>query len=822
MGEGLSDLWGLGESAAEAASEIQQAARSAFDDAIGAVNEGLQSAVTSAAPDEHSALDADRNKIYEAYQVASSQFGEDEAAGQAAMDRVIAAAGSLGEKASQAAAAASAAHDHWTAQETHFDDMMRQVNELSEAGHPKGEALQQVCQSIRDKANGRNYGDCNTALEQFGPKLDTIMQEYAAAPYHEYSEDEEIAAPAYDDDGSTGVGIIGQAGAAAAEEKGWWDEVKEKAEDAYNWATGDDNSGPAGAVDAAEAAAGSDEQSWWDEVKEKAEDAYEWVTGDDEGESDYEDRVETEYGYNEEDEGEEVSDTGDEGEKKTGSYNERSWDELSGAEQQAWGVLGWDRDKWDNGPPPPSASKSWSQLTDQERAAAISLGYKTAEAWDGDDPLPDNGWFDESPERQAAWRVLGWGPHNWEGGPPPPTSQMTWDQLTPEQQQAATLLGYKPETWNAEKVDYKPTAFAKSHTFPINKSIGKLVTFTGVSVKLTWVPDDPGSLTVKGGSESGKSEKLIAIEKEFQLLEVSKDISIDGSVEVSYPAGLQVKAKTSLSIAKVGPVDVTLDPSFILIEAEKHDPTEPLGPGEYKMGPAKVKLAAFSLTLVGKQIPVPLLDIGGTLKVEGEAVFQPNWSEIGKRIGQKVAEAVAAEVIITVAFIAGGVLTIYFTYKTLSEGVNPDAHRAEVDRLVSLLVGAYMAGLMAHDSPPSGSPASLVRAQFDAGKSKFHAVKAQMINSGEIDDDASGHNAALDVMIEKRTEVRAQAAGAIRPSVQRFVWDAYVAKHSDKLEEKDGKHVFDRHYQKLAYAVAAGIFGEHNNIPDDVQAMCQW
>lgn len=181
MNEGLSDLWGLGEAESAAdPSEAQQQARASFDEAIGAVNEGLKSAAANAAPEEHAALDAERSKLYEAFQVASSQFGGDSAYGQSAVDRVVAAAGSLGGKAAKTAESAAAAHQQWDAKEEQFDDMARQINELADAGHPKSDTLQQLAVTIREKSDSRCFGDCNAAVEELGPKLDAMLQEHRA------------------------------------------------------------------------------------------------------------------------------------------------------------------------------------------------------------------------------------------------------------------------------------------------------------------------------------------------------------------------------------------------------------------------------------------------------------------------------------------------------------------------------------------------------------------------------------------------------------------------------------------------------------------
>ena len=81
-----------------------------------------------------------------------------------------------------------------------------------------------------------------------------------------------------------------------------------------------------------------------------------------------------------------------------GGDNKDIWSELAWADsptvfQRHWTVLGYSRQKWDAGHPNymlhPKASvegNSWSQLSEEERAAADAIGY-SKEMWDnGDSP----------------------------------------------------------------------------------------------------------------------------------------------------------------------------------------------------------------------------------------------------------------------------------------------------------------------------------------------------------------------------------------------------------------------------------------------------
>lgn len=220
MGDSLANLLGLGDPApAQPSSETQAEARAAFGDALGPVNESLQQAVAAAPPEAHAALSGDRDKLIEAYQVASSQFGGDESSAQAAMDRVLAAAQTLSGKAAQTAQAAAAAQQTWQAKEASFDDMALQVAELQDAGHPKSDTLKQVCDTIRAKAHGACYADSSAAVDELGPKLQAMMAEHQAL-----IEAAKVAA---------GVKEKEQSGS-------WWDSATDAVKDAYDWVTGDD------------------------------------------------------------------------------------------------------------------------------------------------------------------------------------------------------------------------------------------------------------------------------------------------------------------------------------------------------------------------------------------------------------------------------------------------------------------------------------------------------------------------------------------------------------------------------------------------------
>ena len=63
-------------------------------------------------------------------------------------------------------------------------------------------------------------------------------------------------------------------------------------------------------------------------------------------------------------------------------WEAQGWEDMSKAEQELWGVLGWTEASWnEEEKPPASEDKYWNQLSDEERAACEKLGY-TKELWD--------------------------------------------------------------------------------------------------------------------------------------------------------------------------------------------------------------------------------------------------------------------------------------------------------------------------------------------------------------------------------------------------------------------------------------------------------
>ena len=126
-------------------------------------------------------------------------------------------------------------------------------------------------------------------------------------------------------------------------------------------------------------------------------------------------------------------------------------------EQEAAAELGYTQATWDNmsgeEPQPAAASKSWSEFTDEEKAAGMTLGY-SEQSWDGvsQPASAEKYWAELTEEEEAAAERLGYTAQIWDndsGSETQPASAFKeWSELTNEEVEAATDLGYTDQSWD--------------------------------------------------------------------------------------------------------------------------------------------------------------------------------------------------------------------------------------------------------------------------------------------------------------------------------------------------------------------------------------
>jgi len=150
-------------------------------------------------------------------------------------------------------------------------------------------------------------------------------------------------------------------------------------------------------------------------------------------------------------------------------YNDDSWWRLPQEIQEAYGVLGWNEEKWDSYDEedyPNYEGTEWSLLTEDEQEVLKFIGY-TQESWDGyiedeygtpwDEAQACGGCYDHDswgslPQKiQEAFGVLGWNKAKWESDDEedyPNSEGMEWFLLTEDEQEAAKFIGFTQESWD--------------------------------------------------------------------------------------------------------------------------------------------------------------------------------------------------------------------------------------------------------------------------------------------------------------------------------------------------------------------------------------
>jgi len=168
--KGLRDVLGLPPARETESPGYDEELGRAFRDVMGNVNGNLRVVAAQAAAADHELLDAQRARLYEAFQIAISQT--DAARSQQAAQRVLAAAGVVETRASTAATSAASGRQVWSQRESEFDAAMLQIGELEEARHAKARVLRQL-----DDVPTTAEFDARTlvAASYFDPAADTVV-----------------------------------------------------------------------------------------------------------------------------------------------------------------------------------------------------------------------------------------------------------------------------------------------------------------------------------------------------------------------------------------------------------------------------------------------------------------------------------------------------------------------------------------------------------------------------------------------------------------------------------------------------------------------
>mmetsp|Transcript_36906 Transcript_36906/g.41219 ORF Transcript_36906/g.41219 Transcript_36906/m.41219 type:complete len:1044 (+) Transcript_36906:450-3581(+) len=138
-------------------------------------------------------------------------------------------------------------------------------------------------------------------------------------------------------------------------------------------------------------------------------------------------------------------------------YDEFDWSELPDNIRDAAITLGYNESIWEmDEEEPESDEKIWEELNPAEQKAAGLLGY-TKKTWNQEndtvssveEKLPYDGYsFNSLPlEAKKAALCLGYNKETWGVDGEPPANDKKWDELTSDEQTAAEFLGYDSRKW---------------------------------------------------------------------------------------------------------------------------------------------------------------------------------------------------------------------------------------------------------------------------------------------------------------------------------------------------------------------------------------
>jgi len=133
-------------------------------------------------------------------------------------------------------------------------------------------------------------------------------------------------------------------------------------------------------------------------------------------------------------------------------YFDTEWDELPHEVQKSASTLGYTKVMWESNREPDSTKKSWKDLTEAERTAAVFLGYNEKK-WNGaEDGEQYNKYdFDDLPTKvKEAAKLLGFTSSIWDNDEKIPIQNKDWVNLTAAEQSAAYTLRYTKEKWENE------------------------------------------------------------------------------------------------------------------------------------------------------------------------------------------------------------------------------------------------------------------------------------------------------------------------------------------------------------------------------------
>jgi len=139
----------------------------------------------------------------------------------------------------------------------------------------------------------------------------------------------------------------------------------------------------------------------------------------------------------------------------TAAGSNKQWSELSETELQAAVTLGYDELTWDLDGKVPVDRLLWKDLTKSQQEAAKVLNFNQ-KFWDEDVfvDVYERSWIELTEEQIKAAKALGYKKSSWNKNLDVWSDTVTWKQLNAKQREAATIIGYSEKEWNDSRHVY--------------------------------------------------------------------------------------------------------------------------------------------------------------------------------------------------------------------------------------------------------------------------------------------------------------------------------------------------------------------------------
>jgi len=144
-------------------------------------------------------------------------------------------------------------------------------------------------------------------------------------------------------------------------------------------------------------------------------------------------------------------------------YGTKKWDNLPVDVQHAAIKLDYDKHMWDNSEPFERFDRPWYELSNEQKAAAETLGYSQSD-WclynsDYDTEMekrreyyPQYHWEALPDKAREALLMFGFDKKGWNSGNNKMRFEMDWEDMAPNKQAAAKELGYDEDIWCSEEL----------------------------------------------------------------------------------------------------------------------------------------------------------------------------------------------------------------------------------------------------------------------------------------------------------------------------------------------------------------------------------